>query len=47
MDISVRERKGRKNKPSGVAPFLTHLVIPPMLIQQGDDGLDVALCYQV
>lgn len=25
----------------------TYLVIPPMLIQQGDDGLDVALGYQI
>lgn len=40
MDIKWQEGKSQVKS-------ITHLVVPSVLIQQGDDGLDVALCYQV
>lgn len=42
------EEKARSSPPPFEFFLLdTYLVIPPMLIQQGDDGLDVALGYQI
>lgn len=46
----MKQRVGKSQvKPTTVwvLPSDTHLVIPPMLIQQGDDGLDVSLGYQI